>query len=151
MHISTREYLSLIKRGTPESLAQYQKEIERLDGLMLGGVRNYDAEGIDASVGTSKPEQYVEALEKIRDKYNTQMRLYEEERSRCLMNIQHLPTRDQSQAVYAYIMEDKSWEKIAIERNTTFEAARALVLRGFDSYERMYGSEIEIDDRIYRA
>lgn len=151
MVITTREYLSLIKRGTPESLAQYQKEIERLEGIMLTGVRNYDSEGIDASAGTSKPEQYVEALEKIRDKYNSQMRLYEEERSRCLMNIQHLPTRDQSQAVYLYVIEDKSWEKIAIERNTTFEAARALCLRGFDSYERMYGSEIEIDDRIYRS
>lgn len=151
MIISVREYLHLIKRGTPESLAQYQKEIERLDGLMLGGVRNYDAEGIDSGVGTSKPEQYVEALEKIRDKYNTQMRLYEQERSRCLMNIQHLPTRDQSQAVYLYVIEDKSWEKIAIERHTTFEAARALCLRGFDSYERMYGSEIEIDPRIYRS
>lgn len=151
MKITTREYLSLIKRGTPESIAQYQKEIERLDGLMLSGVRNYDSEGIDAGAGSSKPEQYVEALEKIRDKYNTQMRLYEEERSRCLMNIQHLPTRDQSQAVYLYVIEDKSWEKIAIERHTTFEAARALCLRGFDSYERMYGYEIEIDPRIYRA
>ena len=151
MIISVREYLHLIKRGFPESLVQFNKEVERIDGLMLGGVRNYDAEGIDAGVGTSKPEQYVEALEKIREKYNTQLKLYEQERSRCLMNIQHLPTRDQSQAVYAYIMEDKSWEKIAIERNTTFEAARALCLRGFESYEKLYGSEIEIDDRIYRA
>lgn len=151
MLISTREYLNLIKRGTPESITQYQKEIERIEGLMLGGVRNYDAETIDASGGTSKPEQYVEALERIRDKYNSQMRLYEEERSRCLMNIQHLPTRDQSHAVYLYVIEDKSWEQISVERSTTFEAARALCLRGFESYEKMYGSEIEIDDRIYRA
>lgn len=151
MIISTREYLNLIKRGTPESIAQYQKEIERIEGLLLGGIRNYDAENIEATTGASKPEQYVEALEKIRDKYNSQMRLYEEERSRCLMNIQHLPTRDQSHAVYLYVIEDKSWEQISVERSTTFEAARALCLRGFDSYEKMYGSEIEIDPRIYRA
>lgn len=151
MIISVREYLHLVKSGLSESIKQYQKEVERIEGLLLGGVRNYDAENIEATTGTSKPEQYVEALEKIREKYNTQMRLYEEERSRCLMNIQHLPTRDQSQAVYLYVIEDKSWEKIAIERNTTFEAARALCLRGFDSYEKLYGSEIEIDPRIYRA
>lgn len=151
MIISTREYLSLIKRGTPESLAQYYKEIERIEGLILSGVPKYDADPIDCSMGPSKPEQYVEALEKIREKYNTQVRLYEEERSRCLMNIQHLPTRDQSQAVYLYIIEDKTWEQISVERNTTFEAARALCLRGFESYEKLYGTEQEIDPRIYRA
>lgn len=151
MIISVREYLHLIKRGMPESLAQFNKEVERIDGLILGAVPQYGSDAIQTGTGASVPEKYVEALEKIRNKYNEQLKLYEEERSRCLMNIQHLPTRDQSQAVYAYIMENKSWEKIAIERHTTFEAARALVLRGFDSYERMYGSEIEIDDRIYRS
>ena len=151
MLISTREYLSLIKRGTPESLAQYQKEIERLEGLLLGGVRNYDSEGLDGGKGSSKPEQYVEALEKIRDKYNTQMRLYEEERSRCLMNIQHLKSQNQSQALYLYVICNMSWEKIAIERSVCFEAARSLCLRGFESYEKLYGAYQEIDDRIYRA
>ena len=151
MIISTREYLSLIKRGTPESLAQFNKEVERLDGLILSGVPKYGVDPVDSGMGPSKPEQYVEALERIREKYNTQVRLYEEERSRCLMNIQHLPTRDQSQAVYLYIIEDKTWEQISVERNTTFEAARALCLRGFESYEKLYGTYTEIDDRIYRA
>lgn len=151
MIISVREYLHLVKRGTPESLAQFNKEVERIDGLILGAVPQYGSDAIQTGIGASVPERYVEALEKIRNKYNEQIKCYEQERSRCLMNIQHLPTRDQSQAVYLYVIEDKSWEKIAIERNTTFEAARALVLRGFDSYERMYGSEIEIDPRIYRA
>jgi len=151
MIISTREYLSLIKRGTPESLKEYSKEVERLDGLILGAVPNYESDPIQAGRSASVPERYAEALEKIRDKYNEQIRLYEEERARCLMNIQHLPTDNQSQAVYLYVIEDMSWEKIACERCTTFEAARALVLRGFESYEKLYGYEQEIDDRIYRA
>jgi len=151
MIISTKEYLHLIKRGTPESLAQYHREIERLDGLMLNGVPNYESEYIDRSMGPSKPEQYVEALEKIREKYNTQIRLYEEERARCLMNIQHLPTANQSQAVYLYVIENKNWEQIAVIRSVCFEAARALVLRGFESYEKLYGAYQEIDDRVYRA
>lgn len=151
MIISTRDYLSLIKRGTPESLAQFNKEVERIDGLILGAVPQYGADPIQTSLGASVPERYAEALAEIRDKYDTQIRLYEQERARCLMNIQHLPTRDQSQAVYLYVIEDKSWEKIAIERSTTFEAARALVLRGFQSYIELYGAEVEIDPRIYRA
>lgn len=151
MIISTREYLHLIKRGTPESLAQFSKEVERLDGLILGAVPQYGSDAVQHSLGASVPERYAEALEKIRDKYDNQIRLYEEERARCLMNIQHLPTANQSQAVYLYVIEDKSWEKIAIARNTTFEAARALVLRGFESFEELYGSYQEIDDRIYRS
>ena len=151
MIISTREYLHLIKRGTPESLAQFSKEVERLDGLILGAVPQYGSDAVQHSLGASVPERYTEALEKIREKYNEQIRLYEEERARCLLNIQHLPTANQSQAVYLYVIEDKSWEKIAIARNTTFEAARALVLRGFESYEELYGSYQEIDPRIYRA
>lgn len=151
MIISTRDYLSLIKRGTPESLAQFSKEVERLDGLILGAVPQYGSDAVQSSMSASVPERYAEALAKIREKYDTQIRLYEEERARCLMNIQHLPTRDQSQAVYLYVMEDQSWEKIAIARCTTFEAARALVLRGYESYETLYGYEVEIDPRIYRA
>lgn len=151
MIISTREYLHLIKRGTPESLAQFNKEVERIDGLILGAVPQYGTDPIQTGLGTSVPERYTEALEKIREKYNTQIRLYEEERARCLLNIQHLPTRDQSQGVYLYVIEDKSWEQISIERCTTFEAARALVLRGFESYEHLYGYEQEISDLIYRA
>lgn len=151
MIISTREYLSLIKRGTPESLKEYSKEIERLDGLILGAVPQYGSDVIQSGRGASVPERYTEALEKIREKYNTQIRLYEEERARCLFNIQHLPTGNQSQAVYLYVIEDLPWEKIAVMRYTTFEAARALCLRGFESYEKLYGREVEIDDRIYRA
>ena len=151
MIISTREYLNLIKKGTPESLKQFYKEVERIDGLILGAVPQYGSDPVQTGVGTSVPERYAEALSKIRDKYNTQIRLYEEERARCLMNIQHLPTRDQSQAVFHYVIEDQSWEQIAIARHTTFEAARALCHRGFESYEQLYGYEIEIDDRIYRA
>ena len=151
MIISTRDYLSLIKRGTPESLKQFNAEIERIDGLILGAVPQYGSDPVQTGVGASVPERYAEALEKIREKYNTQIRLYEEERARCLINIQHLPTGNQSQAVYLYVIENKSWEQIAIERCTTFEAARALVLRGFESYEQLYGYEVEIDDRIYRA
>lgn len=151
MIICTREYLSLIKRGTPESLAQFSKEVERLDGLILGVVPQYGTDRIQSGLGASVPERYAEALAKLREKYNTQIRLYEEERARCLMNIQHLPTRDQSQAVFMYVIEDKSWEQISVDRCTTFEAARALVLRGFESYEKIYGSEQEIDDRIYRS
>ena len=151
MIISTREYLSLVKRGMPESLGQFYKEVERIDGLILGAVPQYGSDAVQSSIGASVPERYAEALEKIREKYNTQIRLYEEERARCLINIQHLPTRDQSQAVYLYVIEDKSWEQISIERYTTFEAARALVLRGYESYEKLYGAETEIDDRIYRA
>lgn len=151
MIISTREYLSLIKRGTPESLGEFYKEVERLDGLILGAVPQYGSDAVQTGVGASVPERYAEALSKIRDKYNTQIRLYEEERARCLFNIQHLPTRDQSQAVYLYVINDMSWEQISIERCTTFEAARALVLRGYESYETLYGPEQEIDDRIYRA
>lgn len=151
MIISTREYLSLIKRGTPESLAQFSKEVERLDGLILGAVPHYGSDAVQHSLGASVPERYTEALEKIREKYDNQIRLYEQERARCLMNIQHLPTANQSQAVYLYVIENKSWEEIAIARNTTFEAARALVLRGFESYEQLYGYEQEISDLIYRA
>lgn len=151
MIISTREYLSLIKRGCPESLGQFNKEVERLDGLILGAVPQYGSDAVQSSMGASVPERYAEALAKIREKYNTQIRLYEEERARCLFNIQHLPTRDQSQAVYLYVINDMSWEQISIERCTTFEAARALVLRGFESYEKLYGSEQEISDLIYRA
>lgn len=151
MIISTRDYLSLIKRGTPESLKEYSKEVERLEGLILGAVPQYGADAIQAGKSASVPERYAEALEKIRDKYDEQIRLYEEERARCLMNIQHLPTGNQSQAVYLYVIENLSWEKIACERCTTFEAARALVLRGFDSYEQLYGYEQEISDLIYRA
>lgn len=151
MIISTREYLSLVKRGMPESLGQFYKEVERLDGLILGAVPQYGSDAVQSSIGASVPERYAEALAKIRDKYNTQIRLYEEERARCLINIQHLPTRDQSQAVYLYVIEDMSWEQISIKRFTTFEAARALVLRGFESYEKIFGTETEIDDRIYRA
>lgn len=151
MIISTREYLNLIKKGTPESLAQFNKEVERIEGLILGAVPQYGVDPIQIGKATSVPERYTEALAKIREKYDTQIRLYEEERARCLLNIQHLPTRDQSQAVYLYVIEDMSWEKISLERHTTFEAARALCLRGFDSYEHLYGHEVEIDDRIYRA
>lgn len=151
MIISTREYLSLIKRGTPESLNQYQKEVERIDGLILGAVPNYGADKVQSDSGTSVPERYAEALAKIREKYNTQIRLYEEERARCVERIQHLHTAAQSQAVFMYVIENKSWEQIACARYTTFEAARALVLRGFEVYEELYGPEQEIDDRIYRA
>lgn len=151
MIISTKEYLSLIKRGTPESLAQFTKEVERIDGLILGAVPQYGSDPVQTGVGASVPERYAEALAKIREKYNTQIRLYEQERARCLLNIQHLPTRDQSQAVYLYVIEDKSWEEISVSRHTTFDAAKALVLRGFESYEKLYGYEQIIDDRIYRA
>lgn len=151
MIISTRDYLSLIKRGTPESLAQFNKEVERLDGLILGAVPKYGDDPVQTGVGTSVPERYAEALEKIREKYNTLIRLYEEERARCLINIQHLPTANQSQAVYLYVIENKNWEEIAVIRSVCFEAARALVLRGFESYEQIYGYEQEIDPRIYRA
>lgn len=151
MIISTREYLNLIKKGTPESLAQFHKEVERIDGLILGAVPQYGTDPVQTGVGASVPERYTEALAKIREKYNTQIRLYEQERARCLLNIQHLPTQDQSQALYLYIIEDKSWEQISVERHTTFEAAKALCLRAIDSYERLYGSEQEISDLIYRA
>lgn len=151
MIISTREYLSLIKRGCPESLSQFSKEVERLDGLILGAVPQYGSDAVQNSMGASVPERYAEALAKLREKYNTQIRLYEEERAKCFMHIQHLPTRDQIQAVYMYVIDDLSWEQISIKRCTTFEAARALVLRGYESYESLYGSEQEIDDRIYRA
>ena len=151
MIITTKEYLHLIKRGTPESLAQFHKEVERIDGLILGAVPQYGSDPVQTGVGTSVPERYTEALAKIREKYNTLIRLYEEERARCLLNIQHLPTQDQINALYLYIIEDKSWERISIERHTTFEAARALCLRGIDAYGRLYGYEQEIDDRIYRA
>ena len=151
MIISTREYLSLIKRGTPESLKEFSKEVERIDGLILGAVPQYGVDPVQGGSSSSVPERYAEALAKIRDKYNTQIRLYEEERARCLINIQHLPTRDQSQAVYLYVIEDMSWEQISVKRCTTFEAARALVLRGYESYEHLYGYEQEIDPRIYRA
>lgn len=151
MKISTREYLSLIKRGTPESLAQYNKEVERLDGLMLGAVPRYDADPVQGGSSLSVPERYVEALEKIRNKYDTLIRLYEEERARCVERIQHLHTAAQSQAVFMYVIENKSWEQIACTRYTTFEAARALVLRGFEVYEELYGPEQDIDERIYRA
>lgn len=151
MIISTREYLSLVKRGMPESLGQFYKEVERIDGLILGAVPQYGSDAVQSSIGASVPERYAEALAKIREKYDNQIRLYEEERARCLMNIQHLPTRDQSQAVYLYVIEDKSWEQISVERYTTFEAARALVLRGFESYEKLFGYEQEISDLIYRA
>ena len=140
-----------MKRGFPESMKQFNAEIERIDGLILGAVPQYGSDVVQTGVGASVPERYAEALEKIREKYNTQIRLYEQERARCLMNIQHLPTGNQSQAVYLYVIENKSWEEIAIARYTTFEAARALVLRGFESYEQLYGYEQEISDLIYRA
>lgn len=135
MIISTREYLSFIKRGTNESLEQYKKEMSRIDGL----------------IKEHPNVVLLDALTKIRRRYEGQVQLYEEERARCLMNIQHLPTRDQSQAVYMYVMEDNSWEQISVDRCTTFEAARSLVLRGFLSYEKLYGSKQEIDERIFRG
>lgn len=151
MIISVREYLHLIKRGMPESMKQFNKEVERINGLILGAVPQYGADPVQTGVGASVPERYTEALDKIRKKYNEQLRCYEEERARCLLNIQHLPTQDQSQAIYLYVIEDKSWEQISVERHTTFEAAKALCLRAIDSYERLYGSEQEISDLIYRA
>lgn len=135
MIISTREYLGLIKRGTTESIEQYKKEIERLNNLLYGPCR-----GIE-----------MKELDKIKSAYAYQVALYEKERAKCMINIQHLPTRNQSSAVYMYVMADKSWEQISIDRCTTFEAARSLVLRGFESYERLYGANQEIDERIYRA
>jgi hypothetical protein len=135
----------------PESLSQFHKEVERIDGLILGAVPQYGTDPVQTGVGASVPERYTEALAKIREKYDTQIRLYEQERARCLLNIQHLPTQDQSQAIYLYVIEDKSWEQISVERHTTFEAAKALCLRAIDSYERLYGSEQEISDLIYRA
>lgn len=151
MVISTRQYLSLVKRGTPESLGQFNKEVERIESLILGAVPQYGSDQVQSDSITKIPQRYAEALDKIREKYNHQIRLYEEERAKCLMQIQHLPTRDQSQAVYLYVIEDQSWEQIAITRNTTFEAARALVLRGYQSYEEIYGKEQYIDDCLARA
>ena len=151
MIISVREYLHLVRRGIPETMAEYSKEIERLDGLILSAVPNYEADPIQNSNSISKPEQYVEALEKIRNKYDTLALLYEKERARCVENIQHLPTPEQSQVAYLYIITGESWEKIACIRHTTFEAVRNLMVRAYSSYEHIYGSEIEIDDRLYRA
>ena len=42
MIISVREYLHLVRRGIPETMAEYSKEIERLDGLILSAVPNYE-------------------------------------------------------------------------------------------------------------
>ena len=151
MIISVREYLHLIRRGIPETITEYSREIERLDGLILSAVPNYEADPIQNSTKLSKPEQYAEALEKIRKKYEGLITLYEEERARCTENIQHLPTPDQSQVAYLYIIMGESWEKIACSRHTTFEAVRGLMVRAYASYEALYGSDIEIDDRIYRA
>lgn len=151
MIISVREYLHLIRRGIPETIAEYSREIERLDGLILSAVPNYEAEPIQNSTKLSKPEQYVEALDRIRTKYDNLITLYEEERFKCTRNIQHLPTPDQSQVAYLYIIAGESWEKIACTRCTTFEAVRGLMVRAYTSYEALYGSDIEIDDRIYRA
>lgn len=151
MIISTREYLHLVRRGIPETLSEYTREIERLDGLILSAVPNYEADPVQSSYKLSKPEQYVEALEKIRNKYENLTTLYEQERARCTRNIQHLPTPDQSQVAYLYIIMGESWEKISVTRHTTFEAVRALMVRAYASYEQLYGYEQEISDLIYRA
>ena len=56
MIISVREYLHLIKRGMPESLAQFNKEVERIDGLILGAVPQYGADAIQTGTGASVPD-----------------------------------------------------------------------------------------------
>ena len=68
MIISCREYLSLIKRGTPESLKEFSKEVERIDGLILGAVPQYGVDPVQGGSSSSVPERYAEALAKIRDK-----------------------------------------------------------------------------------
>lgn len=146
MKISTREFLYQIRRGIPEAVKRYQLEIERITGE-LGGATDYTKDSIQTSSDKlSEEERYTQAMINARAKYLNACAIYEELRSKAFANINNMKSTEMQKVVMlAYIMDQKSWEQIAVDKGMSFESIHNIYYRALEKYFEQYGEETEIE------
>lgn len=144
--LPTEEYLKRIRRFLPDAIKRYEQEVEAIEvAYASAGAMDYSVDKLSGGSPEPAPAKYAAQMESLRKRHLDKIFAYQEARAEVVDNINNMKEPGQAETLYKYIILNKSWEQIAVERHVTYEAIRNQYCRGIEAYIEQYGPEVNTD------
>jgi hypothetical protein len=144
--LPTEEYLKRIRNFLPEAIKRYEQEVESIEAAYASaGAMDYSVEKLSGGNPEPAPMKYAAQMELLRKKHLDKIYAYQEARAEVVDNINKMKEPGQAETLYKYIILNKTWEEIAVDKWVTYEAVRNQYYRGIESYIEQFGPEVKTD------